>query len=77
MNLQRVSVAASGPLTFTCACCGEKANQAHATVYADLEGPAFTAYLCAYCAVVAERCGHCGSYHKSDRSCGCADNGSQ
>lgn len=50
MNLQPVSVAASGPATFTCCHCGVKADQSHGTVYADLEGEPFKDYYCAKCA---------------------------
>lgn len=51
MNMQPVSVNPSaGPLRFICTNCGRWADQAQATVYADLDGVPFVDYYCAPCA---------------------------
>ena len=50
MRLAEVSTAASGPLVFLCAGCGERINQAHEKVYADLDGKSFQAYYHGPCA---------------------------
>lgn len=50
MNLKPVPVTASGTQTFICCACGKRADQNHATVYADHDGEPFKAYYCAECA---------------------------
>jgi len=48
-NFQVVAIAASGPQVFTCVACGRKINQAHTSVYADLNGAPFKDYYHADC----------------------------
>lgn len=64
MNLQIVSVAASGPITVTCRHCGRRATQGPSNtmvqdehritgvVWADLDGAPFQDYYCSPCAAL-------------------------
>jgi hypothetical protein len=51
VNIQIVSIAASGPCTFICRSCERRIDQRYQDVYADLDGPPWT-YMCPQCAGV-------------------------
>jgi L-lactate utilization protein LutB len=53
MKLVTVPIHNAMPLTFRCIKCERKVNQAHAPVYADIQGKAYEDYYCQDCALQA------------------------